>query len=63
MKIKKDNKEDEDIGLEEPFKDTSDFLNSTPVPAKQKLSVVEKKVIESKKEKFKCEKCDYKRQK
>ena len=63
VKIKKDSKEYENKDLEEPFKDIANFLNSTPVSAKQKLSVVENKVIESRKEKFKCEKCDYKCQK
>ena len=63
LKIKKDSKENENKDLEEPFKDTSNFLNSTPVSAKQKLSVVENKVIESRKEKFKCENCDCKCQK
>ena len=60
VKIKKESKKNENKDLEEPFKDISDFLNSTPVSAKQKLSVVENKVIESKNVKFKCEKCDYK---
>ena len=63
VKIKKDSKENENKDLEEPFKDISNFLNSTPVSAKQKLSVVEKKVIESRKEKFKGGNCDYKCQK
>ena len=60
VKIKEDSKENENKNLEESFKDTSDFLNSTTVSAKQKLSVAENKVIEPKKQKFKCEKCDYK---
>ena len=57
IKIKEGSK---DIKNYEPFKDSSDFKNSTPVSAKQKLPDVETKSFESNKDKFKCVKCEYK---
>ena len=58
IKIKEDSKNNKDINLEEPFKDASEFKISTPVkPAK--LPDVENKYVDSKKNKIKCEKCEY----
>ena len=45
--------------MNEPFKDTSDFTNSTPVATKKSPTVVDDKSKESKKDQFKCEKCDF----
>ena len=45
--------------MEEPFKKASKFKISTPVSAKQKLSDVENKYVDSKKNKIKFEKCEY----
>ena len=63
VKMKEDSKENKKNELKEPFETASDFLNSTPVSANEKPSVVETKSKESKKYKFKCEKCEYKCQK
>ena len=60
VKMKEDSKENKKNELKEPFKTASDFLNSKPVNANEKPSVVETKSKESKKYKFKCEKCEYK---
>ena len=46
--------------MNEPFKDTSDYMNSTPVSIKEHITAVIEKSSESKKELFKCEKCEYK---
>ena len=47
------------IERKEPFKDADEYENSTPVSAKLKPPGVEKKSKASKKDQFKCEKCDY----
>ena len=44
----------------EPFKDTHEFKNSTPVSAKKTPSVVDEKSCVLKKDQFKCKNCDYK---
>ena len=59
VKLKIDSKENKDNEHKEPFKDASDFHNSTPVSLKQKPLFVENKSIKSKKDKFKCAKCEY----
>ena len=59
VKMKEDRKENKDNELKEPFKDASDFQNSTPVSLKQKPSFLETKSTRLKKDKFKCEKCEY----
>ena len=46
--------------MNEPFKDTSDCKNSTPVSKKEHITAGIEKSSESKKELFKCEKCEYK---
>ena len=46
--------------LNEPFKDTLEFKNSTPVSEKKVLAVGDTKSKKSKKDQYKCEKCDYK---
>ena len=51
------------IEVKEPFKDTHEFKNSTPVSAEKILTVVDKKSCVSKKDQLKCGKCDYKCQK
>ena len=47
------------IERKEPVKDADEYENSTPVSAKLKPPGVEKKSKASKKDQFKCEKCDY----
>ena len=57
MKVKVNSKITE---MNEPFKDTSDHTNSSPVSKNESLSAGIDKSIESNKDKFKCDKCDYK---
>jgi hypothetical protein len=45
--------------VDEPFKDTSEYINSTPVSTEKSLAVVDEKSVKSKKDYFKCEQCDY----
>ena len=54
VKMKEGSKGNKNNELKEPFKTASDFLNSTPVSANEKPSVVETKSMKSKKYKFKC---------
>ena len=60
VKIKEDSKAMTNNDVKESFEDASDYKSSTPVSAKEKPSGgVESKPIKSKKDKFKCDNCEY----
>ena len=60
VKIKADSKATTNNDVKKQFADSLDFKSSTPVSAKEKQSGdIETKPIKSKKDKFKCDNCEY----